>query len=252
MHRFLPSLVVAGALMTASPAFSQTTGPSARDQSSADAASSGASALMHGQDLLPSLATGKRGVQVRTNLFSGGNLQAGSVVDYFPNPAHPETPGIAARRDMSAPVQLGGFVGYLFHDEGTAGTSSTVGLDVHVATDPLAQNSGWLLQPGLGYTTPLTPSWQLNTRLFSTYAPEKSGPAPLGSDGAATMRLGNSSEPGFQDVGIGLGLGYSITDSWNIQTQARYQRMFGVGETDGDKETSPNQFFGGVMIDYKF
>ena len=208
---------------------------------------------IQGTDLLPSLATGQRGVQVRSNLLPGGNLQAGSVVDYHPNPTHPETPAIAARRDrQSAPVQLGGFVGYLFHDEATGTSPSSVGVDLQVAADPLAQGSGWLLQPGLGYSTPLTPSWQLNTRLFSTYAPEGSGTSPIGADSGAALRLGGGTEPGFQDVGIGLGLGYSITDNWNIQTQARYQRMFGAGETDRAREASPHQFFGGVMIDYKF
>jgi hypothetical protein len=123
---------------------------------------------------------------------------------------------------------------------------------VQVATDPLAERSGWLLQPGVGYTTPLTPSWQLNTRLFSTYAPEGSAATALGADSPAALRFGSSAEPGFQDVGVGLGLGYSITDSWNIQTQARYQRMLGAGETEGARETSAHQFFGGVMIDYKF
>jgi hypothetical protein len=204
------------------------------------------------QNLLQSLATGQRGVQVRTNLLSGGSLQAGSIVDYRPNAAHPETPAIASRRDQSAPVQLGGFVGYLFHDNATGAPTSTLGLDVQVATDPLAERSGWLLQPGVGYTTPLTPSWQLNTRLFSTYAPESSAATALGADSPAALRFGSSAESGFQDVGVGLGLGYSITDSWNIQTQARYQRMLGAGETEGNRETSDHQFFGGVMIDYKF
>ncbi len=53
-------------------------------------------------------------------------------------------------------------------------------------------------------------------------------------------------------MGVGLGLGYNITDKWAIQTQARYQRVLGAADKEGDKEASPHQFFGGVMIDYKF
>jgi MltA-interacting protein MipA len=252
MHWFLPFVIVAGAVIAASSAFAQASGPASGEKLGAPATNSAASSappasVNQAQDILPYLATGQRGVQVRTNLLPGSNLQAGSVLDYRPNPAHPETPTIAARRDQSVPVQLGGFVGYLFHDETTGSPSSAVGLDVQVATDPIAQGSGWLLQPGLGYITPLTPSWHLNTRLFSTYASEGSS-----VDSATALRIGSSAEPGFQDVGVGLGLGYSITDNWNIQTQARYQRMFGTGETDRAREASPDQFFGGVMIDYKF
>lgn len=255
MHRFLPLMVV-GAILVASSAFAQTVGPAFSDKAgmptSGFAESSKPPASLQDRDLLPSLATGQRGVQVRTNLLPGSGLQAGSIIDYRPNASHPETPAIAARRDQSAPVQLGGFVGYLFHDGVTGAPSSSVGFDVQVATDPLAEGSGWLLQPGLGYKTPLSPSWQLNTRLFSTYAPEGSGSSAFGPDSATALRLGGGGDSGFQDVGVGLGLGYSITDNWNIQTQARYQRMFGVGEMDRTREPSPDQFFGGVMIDYKF
>jgi hypothetical protein len=203
------------------------------------------------QDLFPSLATGQRGINVRTNVLTGKNLQAGPAIEYHPNPSHPETPAIATRRDQTAPVELGGFVGYLFHDQATGSPSSSVALDLQVATDPLTQTGGWLVQPGLGYTTPLSPSWHLNTRLFTTYAPEAYGTTPLGSEYSA-LRNSSGSDAGFQDVGVGLGLGYSITDSWNIQTQARYQRMLGPAEADRAKEVSPDQFFGGVMIDYKF
>ena len=215
--------MVVGAILVASSAFAQTVGPAFGDKAmptSGIAESYTPPTSLQGRDLLPSLATGQRGVQVRTNLLPGAGLQAGSIIDYRPNAWHPETPAIAARRDQSAPVQLGGFVGYLFHDQTTGAPSSAVGFDVQVATNPLAQESGWLLQPGLGYATPLTPSWQLNTRLFSTYAPEGSGSTAFGPDSAAAMRLGGGGDSGFQDVGVGLGLGYSITDNWNIQTQA--------------------------------
>jgi hypothetical protein len=257
MHRFLPCAVVVGAMISASTAFAQTsveapTGDLGGARVAPAIPAAPPAAVKPDEDLLPSLATGQRGIQVRTNIMTGKNLQAGPAIDYHPNAPHPETPALAARRDQTAPVELGGFVGYLFHDQTTGSPSSSVALDLQVATDPLAQTGGWLVQPGLGYTTPLTPSWYLNTRLFSTYAPEGTGTIPLGRDYSALLHSGGGSDSGFQDVGVGLGLGYSITDSWNIQTQARYQRMLGTTETDNAKEVSPHQFFGGVMIDYKF
>ena len=256
MHRFLPCAVMVGAMISASAAFAQSVEVPPGDLGGPHVAPGISSAppvsVNRDEDLLPSLATGQRGVQVRTNVLTGKNLQAGPAIDYHPNASHPETPALAARRDQTAPVELGGFVGYLFHDEATGSPSSSVALDLQVATDPLAQAGGWLVQPGLGYTTPLAPSWHLNTRLFSTYAPDGSGMTPLGRDYSAALHSGNGSDTGFQDVGVGLGLGYSITDSWNIQTQARYQRMLGASEVDSAKEVSPHQFFGGVMIDYKF
>jgi opacity protein-like surface antigen len=256
MHQFSLCVAVIGAMISASAAFAQTsvqtpTGIGWPPEGPAISAEPPVPGNQN-QDLLPSLATGQRGVQVRTNVLTGKNLQAGPAIDYHPNASHPETPALAVRRDQTAPVELGGFVGYLFHDEATGSPTSSIALDLQVATDPLAQAGGWLVQPGLGYTTPLAPSWQLNTRLFSTYAPDGSGTTPLGLDYPAALRNGSSSDAGFQDVGVGLGLGYSISDSWNIQTQARYQRMLGATEANRAKEVSPHQFFGGVMIDYKF
>ncbi len=199
--------------------------------------------------LPPTVATGQRGVQLRSNLLDGKSLQAGPTFDYRPNTTNPEVPVVASRRDDFDPVEVGGFVGYLFHDQASGLPTSSLGFDLQVATDPKGTQSGWLVQPGVDYTTALAPSLQFNTRLFSTYSPDGSNVSALGLDRPTSLRPG---EPGFQDVGVGLGLGYSITDSWNIQTQARYQRMLGAGETASQSESSPNQFFGGVMVDYKF
>lgn len=203
-----------------------------------------------GQTLVPDTATGQRGVQLRSNLLDGKTLQGGPTFDYRPNAPHPEVPQIAANRDsLNNPVEVGGFIGYLFHDDAGGLPPSSLGFNLQVATDPKGSTSGWLLQPGLDYSTALAPSWQLSTRLFSTYSPDGSSVSALGVERPSSLR---PSEPGFQDVGIGLGLGYSITDSWNIQTQARYQRMLGAGEPESQSQSSPNQFFGGVMVDYKF
>lgn len=203
-----------------------------------------------GQALPPAAATGQRGVQLRSNLLDGKALQAGPMFDYRPNTPHPEVPQIAANRaNVNNPVEVGGFVGYLFHDEASGLPPSSLGFNLQVATDSKGSTSGWLVQPGVDYSTALAPSWQLSTRLFSTYSPDGSNVSALGLERSSSLR---PSEPGFQDVGIGLGLGYSITESWNIQTQARYQRMLGAGELESQSQSSPNQFFGGVMVDYKF
>jgi hypothetical protein len=200
--------------------------------------------------LLPSPTIGQRGVQVRANILSNKSFQAGSTVDFWPAGGHPETPAIVTRHNDARPVELGGFVGYLFPDDNSGMPQASVGLDLQFATNPQSSAGGWLVQPGLDYTTSLAPSWQLNTRLFSTYAAEGYSSGPFGPERQSSLH--SESDPTFQDVGVGLGLGYAIDDKWNIQTQARYQRMLGTGETPGQKETPAHQFFGGVMVDYKF
>ncbi|MBK8174481.1 MAG: MipA/OmpV family protein [Rhodospirillales bacterium] len=204
------------------------------------------------QSLLPSPATGQRGTQVRTNVLSSQSFQAGPSIDVVPNVAHPEVPLVARRKDEAGPVELGGFVDYLFHDGTSGKPSSSLGVDLQVGADAQSSDGGWMVQPGIDYTQPLAPSWQFSTRLFSTYATEGYGASQLGVDHSLAVRSGGSEDTGLQDIGLGLGLGYSISEKWNIQTQARYQRVLGSSEFDGQKESSPHQFFGGVMVDYKF
>jgi len=201
--------------------------------------------------LPPSASTGQRGVQVRTNLLSGPSLQAGPTVDYRPTPPHPQVPSVATRQDSSGPVELGGFVGYLFHDGAGDMPPSSLGVDLQFATDPAGASGSWLVQPGIDYTTPLAPALQFSTRLFSTYAPDNYGGTQFGLDRSRPMRSSNS-DLGFQDVGVGVGLGYAFTDSWNLQTEARYQRSLGSTEPDNQGAYPAHQFFGGVMLDYKF
>jgi MltA-interacting protein MipA len=255
MHRWIPALVLA-AVAYASAAAAADTSPAPQGllQRGAPAQIGQTPSPSPGSDayLLPSPMTGQRGVQVRTNILSGKTFEAGSTIDYWPSAAHPETPAVAARRDETTPVELGGFVGYLFHDQAADRRPSSLGLDLQVATDPQSAAGGWLVQPGLDYSTALAPSWHLSTRLFSTYAPDGYSSGPFGPERTGALRSGGSgSDATFQDVGVGLGLGYSLDEKWNIQTQARYQRMLGAGESAGP-ETAPHQFFGGVMVDYKF
>lgn len=198
--------------------------------------------------LPPSAATGQFGSQMRTNIMPGSRIQGGPTIDVRPSAVHPETPAIAGRDET--PVELGGFVGYLFGREGAEAPAS-LGLDLQFATDPQSGDGGWSVQPGIDYSTTLTSSWHLNTRLFSTYATDHYASGVAGLERPSWLR-GGSGDAEFKDVGIGLGLGYTFGDNWNVQTQARYQRMLRPGATDGHDEQDANQFFGGVMLDYRF
>lgn len=226
--------------------------PAVSGNSGGAASSQGGSGVTLDPHVLPLPSTGQRGVQVRSNMYSGGGVQAGATVDYWPGQPHPEAPRVANGQDDPKPVELGGFVGYLFHDERADVPASSLGLDLQVATDPQGTTGGWLIQPGIDYTTPLGAAFQLNTRLFSTYGSEGYSSGPFGPERSSSLRPTGNSEAGMQDVGIGLGLGYSFGENWNIQTQARYQRSLTTPDPEAAKEVSPHNFFGGVMLDYKF
>lgn len=205
----------------------------------------------HGLQALP--LTGQTSVQVRTNILDSDTLRAGPLVDLRPSSRrHPDAPAIGSREDDGS-VRVGGYFGYLFHDDTGAPTSS-LGLDLQVGSDRTLGNDGLMVQPGVDYSRPLSPSMQLSTRLFSTLSPN--GPLASGlldGDGGFGLRSGSDDEGRLKDVGVGLGVGLSVSDRWNIQTEARYQRNLRAGsDGEGSLDNAPHQFFGGVMIDYKF
>ncbi len=126
-----------------------------------------------------------------------------------------------------------------------------VGINLHVATDARDAYERLLLQPGLEYQAPLTGGVQLNARVFSTYSGDAVGGdrKEFGRNGTETAGSG-----GFRDIGLGVGIDYSLSNRWIVHTQAGVSRQ--LDETSGgskaDEAKSIHQFFGGVVINYRF
>ena len=147
---------------------------------------------------------------------------------------------------------VGGYIGYWFRD--APGSASSIGVNVGILGSRTNTTGSWSLQPGVDFARSFYEGWYLKTRLFTTYG------APNGRDGLAAGPYGpalttgeNAGDGGFSDLGLGMGLGYSLGQNWGVQTQARYQRQLRNGDGSlPDKSNKPNQFFGGVMLDYKF
>jgi hypothetical protein len=108
-----------------------------------------------------------------------------------------------------------------------------------------------LLQPGLQYQRPIVGGLLLNARVFSTYASDA-----VGSDNRDLLHNSGDtgSGTGFRDVGLGLGIGYSLTNQWVIHTQAGVARQLESepGSTNAEAAKGVNQFFGGVVVKYRF
>lgn len=144
---------------------------------------------------------------------------------------------------------VGGYLGYWFRD--APGSPSSIGVNLGILGSRASASGGWSLQPGIDYARSFYDGWYLKTRLFTTYG-ASGGPAAGPYSPLATTRDG-STGGGFNDLGLGMGVGYSLSNSWGVQTQARYQRQLRGGDATAlDKQNRPNQFFGGVMLDYKF
>ncbi len=132
-----------------------------------------------------------------------------------------------------------------------------VGINLQLASEGVDAYDRLLLQPSFEYQTPISGSWQLNARVFSTYASDGLSAGGLGTerrDGIRASGDGVTSQSGFRDVGVGVGVGYSLSQDWNIKTQAGIARQLrsGKNESTSEKDAQSNAFFGGVMLDYRF
>jgi outer membrane scaffolding protein for murein synthesis (MipA/OmpV family) len=191
--------------------------------------------------------------EVRGDVLANSPWSLGPVLGYRPDRVIVSTERLDETRGAYPSRSFGGQVGYdlaLGSDPRHA-----LGLHVQVTGDPSSSSQGWLFQPGLDYRSPIGSSWSLSGRLFSTYASDYDsgrafGSAQSSSGLSAADRF--SGDAGFKDIGVGLGLDYSLTQNWLIQGQAGYSRLVGDAAAEAEDPRSVNQFFGGVIVNYKF
>lgn len=192
----------------------------------------------------------ERGLGVRANILPEGAIEAGPVVRVQPieGVGGFEAPAATADEDWD----VGGFVGYRF--DGVDGANSSLGINLQLLGDPLSSDSSWAMTPGIDYSTPLDDSWQLDARLFSSYGREGGGIGGPSVPANGAPGLQSEQEPGFQDFGFSLGLGYSMADQWSVSTSAGYARARQPGPEKSAREDPEwtGEFFGGVMLNYRF
>lgn len=154
--------------------------------------------------------------------------------------------------DLSKAWDTGGIVEYGYNDPSDPRTRA--GIDIRIAPGDVNASDGWLLQPGASYSLPFSERLQFNARVYSTIVSPGAASA-LPTDRQARGGAGwMNSDNMFQDVGVNLGLAYDVNENWRLGTGAGVSRMIGrPGEAATlDDEPAATQFFGGVVLKYKF
>lgn len=183
-----------------------------------------------------------------------GTPEVGFYINALSNRrTQPVLPERARLGDRGTPENwdVGAIVGYQITDMNEPGAAA--GVNLQMVTDIDDTGRGILFQPGVDYTMPFSDTLRLNARVFSTYVSDD-GISP-GADASARGNLGNSeSEAGWRDVGLNFGLGYSVSTSWSIETQAGFTHSFGSAAKNNSQkdEAIVNDIFGGVFLNYRF
>ncbi len=193
--------------------------------------------------------------QLKPNVVPSGTLNVGPVVTRAPSRGDFSDSAVDPLSPVDPAWEAGAFVDYRM-DNGIK-PSTVVGLNLRMSPGVSDSRAGWLFLPNVYYQTPLGNSWNIRADLSSTFATD--GAVGGGGTGFGTTAIrhgleGVDGEGGFRDVGIGVGVTYNLTPSWDVDTALRYQRLLDEA-ADNSAANDPgaaNHLFGGVLVRYKF
>jgi outer membrane scaffolding protein for murein synthesis (MipA/OmpV family) len=118
-------------------------------------------------------------------------------------------------------------------------------------------HDGWYSELKGGYNWIINNSWALSMGASMTYADDDYMQTYFGVNRRDAERSGldrYSADSGIKDVGLDLGLNWTITPNWSTKGLASFTRL--VGDADDDSpvvdEGDENQFFGTVLVVYTF
>jgi outer membrane protein len=151
-------------------------------------------------------------------------------------------------RQVDEAIELGGFLGF---KAGNWHASLKAANDINDA------HEGLLVTLDGGYVIPIDKGVKLDITVFTTYASDDYMETYFSVDADNSSRSGLSqydADSGIKDFGAMLNLGYAPWDHWGVTGILGLKRLTGDAEDSPvvDLEGSENQFFGGVMVTYRF
>ena len=188
------------------------------------------------------------GTTLRANLAPGSRLETGPLVRYRFSRGGVRNNRVDAFEHVDAALEVGGFVTLKLDP-------LSVGLEA--SQDIAGAHSGFQVLGKADYAADLTSVLSTRAGVFTTYASHDYMDTYFGVSGADARRSGldrYEAGAGFKDVGLELGLTYTITEQWSLSAIGRYARLLGDAADSPivDDEGSANQLFGGLSIGYRF
>jgi outer membrane protein len=208
---------------------------------------------LRADDLLgPTTYVDLLGLRLTSNLMPHEHLRLGPLVEVIRKRGSVDNDRVDDMDNVDPSVMLGITAGWDFIAEPQRG----LGIAVDARGD-VAHGHGFLVTPRLHGRHALGAGLSLSGSLSTTWASEDFMSDYFGVDGADARRSGldeYDADSGFRDVSLGLGLAYAITPRFDVSLLGAYQRLVGDAEDSPivDDEGNANQFFGGVLVNYRF
>ena len=195
------------------------------------------------------------GLGARLNFRPDRSFQFGPTFSYRPGREDVSNDVIDRLADIDDAYEAGGFIRYHFTE--LFGSRDEFSLSAEVLADLGSGHEGWTANVGAGYGTALGDDWRVGVDTGFTWASDDYMQTYFGVDTANAVRSGLpvfDAEAGIKDVGVGTTLTYIFSERWSVSARASYTRLLGDAADSPivEIEGSPDQFFGGLALSFRY
>ena len=194
-----------------------------------------------------------RGPRLRSNLVPHENWRLGPTAQYVFKRSDVDNSRVDDLRSTDDGFLMGFLAGY----DVKGADGRVLGIEFEPRWDAKG-NIGALYTLRLKFASGLKgQSWRFNLGLESTYASDDYMEEFFGISASDSARSGLrrfDADSGIKDAGVSAGATYLITQSWSLTGLFSYKRLLDDAKDSPvtDDEGSPNQFFGGLVLGYRF
>ncbi len=191
------------------------------------------------------------GPTLRSNLLPSQNWRLGIAGVFIPKRDHVDDRQVDELKSVDASVMLGGLVGYDF----VVKPNQRAGFEAELVQD-VANGNGFL--GTLRFTSAYSPApaWHYGFVAETTYASGDYMDSYFSVGSADSNRSGlrqYDADAGLKDFGLSFLVAYDLTQRWNLSGVANYKRLVGdASDSPITKQGSVNQWFGGLLMSYRF
>ena len=188
------------------------------------------------------------GLKAKANLIPSDFWRLGPIYNYRSRRSDVENNAVDAMNSVSDANELGAFAGIDYNNWYVS---------LEFLTDVGNAHEGWYSKLSGGYNWVISNTWSLLIGAFTTYADEDYMETYFGVD---ANNVGASGLPfydpdgGMKEVGLDLGLGYTITNNWSARAVGKYTLL--IGDADDDSPVvnagDESQFFSALLVVYSF
>ena len=197
------------------------------------------------------------GLHATSNVIDHPNWHLGPSLKFRQGYSDVDSNAVDDLKNRGGSFEAGAKGGYIIDLDQQVRDGSFLDLAVEFLHDVSGGHEGWVLTPSVTFNAPLASRWNFRTGVEASYASGSymSHYFSINANESAGSGLDEyDADRDFKDVGLNVGVGYAISDHWNLLLLGQYKRMLGDAEDSPvvDDEGDENQFFGGAVVSYSW